>query len=205
MRDLAATEGSGRGGAKDAKVADEPTTVSGVAERYASALFELAREDGALDAVATDLDNFMAMLAESEDLTRLVRSPVFSADEQTRAVAAVLDKAGIKGLTANFIKVAAANRRLFAVPEMIVGFRQKLAKERGEISASVTSAEPLSDAQINAVKAALKDAMGKDVLLDQKVDASLIGGLIIQVGSRMIDTSLRTKLNAMKYAMKEAG
>jgi F-type H+-transporting ATPase subunit delta len=186
-------------------VADEPTTVSGVAERYASALFELARDEGKLDAVATDLDAFRAMLDESEDLTRLVRSPVFTSEEQSRAVTAVLDKAGIKGLAANLIKVAAANRRLFAVPDMIVGYRQKLAKERGEISASVTSAEPLSESQIGAVKAALKDAMGKDVLLDEKVDPALIGGLVIQVGSRMIDTSLRTKLNAMKYAMKEAG
>jgi F-type H+-transporting ATPase subunit delta len=186
-------------------VADEPITVSGVAERYASALFELARDEGALDAVAADLDGFRTLLDESEDLTRLVRSPVFTADEQTRAVAAVLDRAGIKGLAANLIKVAAANRRLFAVPEMIVGYRQMLAKERGEITASVTSAEPLSDTQVAAVKAALKEAMGKDVLLDQKVDLSLIGGLIVQVGSRMIDTSLRTKLNAMKYAMKEAG
>lgn len=186
-------------------MADEPITVSGVAERYASALFELARDEGALDAVAADLDSFQALLAESEDLTRLVRSPVFTSDEQTRAVTAILGKAGIKGLAANLIKVAAGNRRLFAVPEMIVGYRRMLARERGEISASVTSAEPLSETQVAAVKAALKEAMGKDVLLDQKVDPSLIGGLVVQVGSRMIDTSLRTKLNAMKYAMKEAG
>lgn len=186
-------------------MADEPTTVSGVAERYASALFELAREENALDAVASDLNNFNTLLEESEDLTRLVRSPVFSADEQTKAITAVLDKAGIGGLSANLIKVAAANRRLFAVPEMIVGYKRMLAKERGEVTASVTSAEPLSTEQIKAVKAALKDAIGKDVLLDEKVDPALIGGLIVQVGSRMVDTSLRTKLNAMKYAMKEAG
>lgn len=186
-------------------MAEKAVTVSGVAERYAAALFDLARDENALDAVAGDLTNFQALLDESEDLTRLVRSPVFSADEQTRAVTAVLDKAGIKGLAANLIKVAAANRRLFAVPEMIVAYRRMLSKERGEIFASVTSAEPLSDSQVAALKAALKDAMGKDVLLDQKVDAALIGGLIVQVGSRMIDTSLRTKLNAMKYAMKEAG
>jgi F-type H+-transporting ATPase subunit delta len=186
-------------------VAEEAVTVSGVAARYAAALFDLAREEGALDAVATDLANFQSLLDESEDLTRLVRSPVFSSDEQTKAVTAVLDKAGIGGLAGNMIKVAATNRRLFAVPEMITAYRQMLSKERGEIFATVTSAEPLSDSQIDALKTALKDAMGKDVLLDRKVDASLIGGLIVQVGSRMIDTSLRTKLNAMKYAMKEAG
>jgi F-type H+-transporting ATPase subunit delta len=186
-------------------VADEAVTVSGVAERYASALFDLARDEGQLDAVAADLNGFDKLLKESEDLTRLVRSPVFTSEEQTRAVTAILGKAGITGLAANLIKVAAANRRLFAVPQMIAGYRQMLAKERGEITASVTSAEPLSDRQVAAVKAALKEAMGKDVLLDQKVDPALIGGLVIQVGSRMIDTSLRTKLNAMKYAMKEAG
>ncbi|MHA1559352.1 MAG: F0F1 ATP synthase subunit delta [Alphaproteobacteria bacterium] len=186
-------------------MADEPTTVSGVADRYASALFELAREEGALDAVSADLNRFRSLLAESDDLQRLVRSPVFSSDEQTRAISAVLEKAGIGGLAANLIKVAAANRRLFVVPEMTVGFQRKLAKERGEISASVTSAEPLSADQINTVKLALKEAIGKDVLLDESVDPTLIGGLIVQVGSRMIDTSLRTKLNAMRYAMKEAG
>lgn len=184
---------------------DEPTTVSGVANRYASALFELAREEDALDAVAVELNRFRALLAESDDLLRLVRSPVFGADEQTRAISAVLEKAEISGLASNLIKVAATNRRLFVVPEMIVGFQRRLAKERGEISASVTSAEPLSTEQIKAVKSALKEAIGKDALLDENVDPTLIGGLIVQVGSRMIDTSLRTKLDAMKYAMKEAG
>jgi F-type H+-transporting ATPase subunit delta len=128
-------------------VADEPITVSAVAERYASALFELARDEGTLDPVATELNNFASLLNESDDLTRLVKSPVFTSDEQVRAVTAVLDKAGIKGLAANLIKIAAANRRLFAVPEMIIGYRKMLAKERGEISASVTSAEPLTETQ----------------------------------------------------------
>lgn len=184
---------------------DSGEPVSGVAERYASALFELAREAGDLDSVAAELDAFAAMLDDSADLVSLVRSPAFTSDEQTRAVSAVLDKAGLKGLGANLIKTAAANRRLFAVPDMITAYRRLLAKERGEISAAVTSAEPLSDGQLTALKAALKEAIGKDPLLEQKVDASLIGGLIVQVGSRMVDTSLRTKLNSMKYAMKEAG
>ncbi len=186
-------------------MADSAITVSGVAERYASALFELAREEEVLEAVAGDLDLFEALLNESNDLNRLVRGPVFTAAEQVRAIAAILDKAGINGLAARLIKVAATNRRLFAVPDMITAYHQKLSKERGEISATVTSAEPLSDAQIDSVKQALKEATGKDVELDRKVDAALIGGLVIQVGSLMIDTSLRTKLNAMKYAMKEAG
>lgn len=186
-------------------MADNAEPVSGVAERYASALFELAREEKALDAVAGELDAFAKMLDDSDDLRALVRSPAFTSEEQTRAVSAVLAKAELTGLGANLIRTAAANRRLFAVPDMIVAYRRLLAKERGETSATVTSAEPLSDSQVTALKAALKDALGKDVTLDQKVDEALIGGLIVQVGSRMIDTSLRTKLNSMKYAMKEAG
>lgn len=186
-------------------MADTGSAASGVADRYASALFELARDEGALDAVAGDLDTIAKLIDESADLARLVRSPVFSSDEQTRAMSAVLARAGVGVRTANFIKVVTRNRRLFAIGEMIAAFRRMLARERGEISATVTSAEPLSDAQITALRAALKDAVGKDVTLERKVDAKLIGGLIVQVGSRMIDTSLRTKLNAMKFAMKEAG
>jgi F-type H+-transporting ATPase subunit delta len=117
----------------------------------------------------------------------------------------VLDKAGIGGLVGNFVKVAASNRRLFAVPEMIGAFRRLAAKRRGEVSAEVTSAEPLSDKHLADLKAALKASLGKDVTLEQKVDPSLIGGLIIKVGSRMIDGSLKTKLNSLKLAMKEVG
>lgn len=187
------------------QVAEQGTLVSGVAERYASALFELAEEAGALDAVMADLDAFGALLDESTDLSRLVKSPVFTADEQGRAVSAVLERAGIGGLAGNLIRVAAANRRLFAVPGMVLSYRQMLARHRGEITATVTSAEPLSDGHIGALKEALKEATGKDVTLERRTDPALIGGLVVQVGSRMIDTSLRTKLNALRHAMKETG
>lgn len=186
-------------------MAETEVTVSGVAQRYASALFELARDENALDEVASDLEGVSGLLDSSEDLMRLVKSPIFSSEDQTRAMAAVLEKAGTGVLTANFIKVVASNRRLFALPDIITAFRQMLAKERGEITATVTSAEPLSAAQIAALRDALTQSMGKDVSLNQKVDASLIGGLVVQVGSRMVDTSLKTKLNALKFAMKEAG
>jgi F-type H+-transporting ATPase subunit delta len=186
-------------------VAEAGTTVSGVAERYAAALFDLAREETALDEVAGDLGSFARLMEESADLTRLVRSPVFTADEQTRAISAVLEKAGIGVLTSNFLKVVARNRRLFTVSDMIRSFRQMLAREKGELTAVVTSAEKLSEPQLAALAAALKETTGKDVVLDRRVDARLIGGLVIQLGSRMIDTSLRTKLNALKFAMKEAG
>lgn len=186
-------------------MAEAGTTVSGVAERYAAALFELARDESALDEVAGDLGSFARLMEESADLTRLIRSPVFTSDEQTRAISAVLEKAGIGVLTANFLKVVARNRRLFTVADMIRSFRQMLAREKGELTAIVTSAEPLSEPQIAALAIALKETTGKDVVLDRRVDPRLIGGLIVQLGSRMVDTSLRTKLNALKFAMKEAG
>ena len=184
---------------------DNASLVSGVAGRYANALFELALEAGALAAVEADLDRFAALINESADLTRLMRSPVFSADEQTRAVTAVLDKAQIGGLVANLVKVTAANRRLFAVPDMITAFKRLAAHHRGEVAAEVTSAEPLADKHVAALKEALRASLGKDVTLEARVDPSLIGGLIVKVGSRMIDGSLKTKLNSLKLAMKEVG
>jgi F-type H+-transporting ATPase subunit delta len=185
-------------------VAREDGIVSGMAGRYATALFELALGENSLDAVKADLDRFDALVQESPDLARLVRSPVFSSDEQLKAITAVLERAGIGGLAGNFLKLAAQNRRLFAVQDMIRDFRKLVASERGEVSATVTVAETLSDTQLGAVKDALKSVTGgKDVDLAVKIDPSIIGGLIVKVGSRMVDSSLRTKLNAMKHAMKE--
>lgn len=178
--------------------------VSGVAGRYATALFELAEAQSALDAVAADLASITAMLNVSEDLKRLVRSPVFGAEEQGRAFAAILDKAGVSGLVKNFVGLVIQNRRLFALPEMIAAYTSILASKRGEMTADVTSAHPLGDQQVESLKAALKSATGRDVMINTKVDAALLGGLIVKVGSRMIDSSLRTKLNSLKIAMKEA-
>lgn len=178
--------------------------VSGVAGRYATALFELAEAQSALDAVAADLGGIRAMMNESEDLLRLVRSPIYSAEEQGRAFAAILDKAGASGLVKNFVGLVIQNRRLFALPDMISAYRAILAAKRGEMTADVTSAHPLADAQIESLKAALKSATGRDVHINTKVDAALLGGLVVKVGSRMIDSSLRTKLNSLKIAMKEA-
>ncbi len=186
-------------------MAERTSLVSGVAARYATALFELALDADALAATEGDLDRFAGLLAESDDLKRLVRSPAFSADEQLRAISAVLDKAGIGGLVANLIKVTAGNRRLFALPDVIAAFKRLAADQRGEIAAAVTSAEPLAEKQVDSLKAALKEALGKDVTLEARVDPSLIGGLIVKVGSRMIDGSLRTKLNGLRLAMKEVG
>jgi F-type H+-transporting ATPase subunit delta len=175
-----------------------------MAGRYATALFDLALEANAVEAVKADLDRFDALVADSGDLNRLVRSPIFSADEQLQALAAVLDRAAIRGLAANFVKLAASNRRLFAVRDMIKAFRALVARHKGEATAEVTVAEPLKDAHGDALRAALKSVTGKDVDLDVKVDPAILGGLVVKVGSRMVDTSLRTKLNAIKHAMKEA-
>ncbi len=186
-------------------VADTSQLTSGVAERYASSLFELALEQGAVKTVTADLDRFQAMLDESDDLKRFVSSPVFSADDQLKAIVAISEKAGISGFFANFLKVVARNRRLFALPGMIKAFRIIAAKQRGEISAEVTSAHALDTAQETELKAALKGVTGKDVAIAVTVDPSILGGLIVKVGSRQIDTSLRTKLSTLKLALKEVG
>jgi F-type H+-transporting ATPase subunit delta len=175
-----------------------------MAGRYATALFDLAAESNAVDAVKADLDRFDALVAESVDLMRLVRSPVFSTDQQLDALTAVLQRAGIGGIAANFVKLVTTNRRLFAVRDMIKAYRQLVARHKGEVTAEVTVAEQLSDKHVEALRAALKSVSGKDVDLDVKVDPSIIGGLVVKLGSRMVDTSLRTKLNAIKHVMKEA-
>jgi F-type H+-transporting ATPase subunit delta len=185
-------------------VAENPS-VSGVSGRYATALFELARDEKSVDAVKADLERFDALLTDNPDLKRLVRSPVFSSDTQLRALSAVLDKAGISGISANFLKILTTNRRLFAVSDVIRAFRALVAKFKGEATAEITVAEKLSDKNLDALKAALKSVTGKDVSLDVKVDPSIIGGLVVKLGSRMVDSSLRTKLNSIKHAMKEAG
>jgi F-type H+-transporting ATPase subunit delta len=190
---------------KSAIVASEDQSVSGVSGRYATALFDLARDEKSIDAVKADLDKFEALLAESPDLLRLVRSPVFSSDAQLKALSAVLDKAGIGSTAVKFLKVLTANRRLFAVADVIRAFRALVARFKGEATADVTVAEQLSDKNLDNLKAALKSVTGKDVILNVKVDPSIIGGLVVKLGSRMVDSSLRTKLNSIKHAMKEAG
>jgi F-type H+-transporting ATPase subunit delta len=179
------------------------TVVSGVAGRYASALFDLAREQRAIDAVLGELDRFDALLRESADLQRLVRSPVFTAEEQERAVAAVLEKAGIGGFAANFIRLVAANRRLFALSDMIAAYRTLVAEHKGIVRAEVTVAEPPSDRMLGDITSVLRDVAKAEIDLQVKVDPGLIGGLIVKMGSRMVDASLRTKLNSIRLAMRE--
>ena len=177
-----------------------------MAGRYSTALFELALENKSVDVVKIDLDRFDAMVAESADLRRLVRSPVFRAEEQAKALGAIINKAGLSELAENFLKVVASNRRLFAVREIVRNYRKLVADWKGQVNAEVTVAERPSDAYLETLKEAFKSVTGgKTVDLNIKVDPAIIGGLIVKLGSRMVDSSLRTKLNAIKHAMKEAG
>jgi F-type H+-transporting ATPase subunit delta len=185
-------------------VAGEEPIVSGMAGRYATALFDLAREMSAIDAVKADLERFDALVAENPDLARLVRSPVFSAEEQLRALSQVLDRTGIGGIAAKFLKFVATNRRFFSVRDMVRGYRELVARYKGEVTAEITVAERIKDDHVAALKSALKAVSGKDVDLIIKIDPAIIGGLVVKLGSRMVDSSLRTKLNAIRHAMKEA-
>lgn len=183
---------------------DHPTN-TGMSGRYATALFDLAREGDALDAVGEDLTQFEAMLDESEALESLVRSPVFSADDQERALGAVLDAAKFSDTTTNFLKLVARNRRLFAVRDMVRGYRALVSQHKGEITAEVTSAVALTDEQSAALGDTIKASLGQEVQIVTSVDETLLGGLVVKVGSRMIDNSLKTKLDNLKIAMKEVG
>ena len=187
-------------------MAQDETLVSGVAGRYAPALFSLAQDDRQTEAVAQSLTKLDALIAASPDLERLVRSPVFSADDQLKGLNTLLDREGIGGTAANFVRLVTVKRRLFAIRDMIGAYRKLYDASRGVTRAHVTSAIALSDANLAALKDQLKAASaGREVDLDVKVDPSIIGGLIVKLGSRMIDGSLKTKLNAIRLAMKEVG
>jgi F-type H+-transporting ATPase subunit delta len=177
---------------------------SQLAQRYATALFDLAREGDALDRVSADLDGLKSAIALSDDLRRMLRSPVLTREEQGRALAALAERAGFDELTRRFLGVVAEHRRLFALPGIIDAFQAKLAAHRGEVTAEVTSAVPLDDGQLRAVREALGRYVGRAVKLDAGVDPDLLGGLVVRVGSRMVDASLRTRLLQLEITMKGA-
>jgi F-type H+-transporting ATPase subunit delta len=183
-------------------VASEATGVTGLAERYARALFDLADESRSLDQIAADLRAVADMLASSADLRRAIRSPVIDRVAQGKAIAAIADQAGLSKLTHNFLGLLARNRRLFALPEMIEAFLNHLAERRGEVTAQVVSAAPLSDAQSAALAEALRKSAGAKLAIQSRIDPSLLGGLVVRLGSRMIDASLKSKLNRLQLAMK---
>lgn len=179
--------------------------MSGLAGRYASALLDLADEKKQLDAVADDLRGLRGLLQESASLRKLSRSPLFSRRDQANAMTAVLGRAGVSELTRRFILVVVDNRRLFALSDMIDAYLEELARRRGEIAAQVTSAVALDDERQKALTEALRSKLGGKVNVEMTVDPDLIGGLVVKVGSRMIDSSLRSKLQRLKLAMKGVG
>ncbi len=184
----------------------EPASISaGIAARYATALFEISRESDAVAALEADVGAIDAALKESADLRDLIASPVYSRDDQFRAVAALAAKMGLGGAVASTLGLMAQNRRLFVLPQFVAALREMIAADKGEVTAEVTAAAPLSKAQAEALAASLKARVGKTVKLNVSVDESLIGGLIVKVGSKMIDTSIRAKLASLQNAMKEVG
>ena len=183
-------------------MAQEQAVDQSLAGRYATAVFELAQEQNAVDATEQDFLTLKAMLAESPDLLRLVGAPVFSSEDQTKGMKAVLAAMQASPLTTRTVLLLAAKRRLFILADVIRSFEKMVERLRGEISAQVTSARPLSDAQTAELKNILRSKLGREARLETKVDPSLLGGLVVKVGSRMIDSSLRTKLNGLRLAMR---
>ncbi len=181
------------------------STIHHIAQPYANALFDLANESNQMAEVESNLDQLAELINSDADFRNFLRSPAIPADTKREAMEAIVAKSGLPETVGNFVRLVAKNGRLFALPAMIAEFKARAAKARGEVSADVTSAAPLSEAQLNTLAETLKAKIGKTVNLVTHVDPSLIGGLVVKVGSQMIDSSLRTKLTAMKIAMKEVG
>lgn len=179
-------------------------SLSGVAGRYAAALFGLAEDQGALEAVEADLRTLGVAIAGSDDLRGFLKSPVYGRDDQANAIAAIAKKAELNGLTSNFLALVAKNRRLFALDDMIQAFGALAAQHRGEVFAEAVSAAALNDDQTKALRHEIEAMVGKAVKLKTRVDPELLGGLVVKIGSQMIDASLKTKLNRLKTVMKEA-
>lgn len=184
----------------------EPASISaGIAARYATAIFELARDDGAIDALEKDIATLGAALAASDDLRKMIASPIVTRDEQTRAIGALAKAMKLGPTLSNALALMAGRRRLFVLPQLLRALSARIAEAKGEITAEVTSATPLTKAQAAKLAEVLKARTGKTVRLASAVDPALIGGLVVKVGSKMIDTSIRSRLAALQNAMKEVG
>ncbi|MEM8741043.1 MAG: F0F1 ATP synthase subunit delta [Pseudomonadota bacterium] len=181
------------------------TFVAGIAGRYATAVFELAQEAGELAAVEADLEALDAALSESADLREMMSSPVYSRDDQDAAVTALAGAMGLGSIVTNTLKLMAGKRRLFVLSDVIATVRALAAEARGEVTADITAARPLSPAQLADLSSNLRASVGKDVSVNVTVDEALIGGLVVRIGSRMIDSSIRSKLAKLQSVMKEAG
>ena len=197
-----------RFGASDIERVDvsEPASISnGIASRYATAIFELAKESNSIAAIEADLDVIEGALADSAEFRDLITSPVYTRDEQGAAIGGIAQKMGLSATLANTLGLMATKRRLFVLPQLAATLRGLIADEKGEVTAEVTAAKALSAEQLEKLSASLKASVGKDVKINTTVDESLIGGLIVKVGSKMIDSSIRSKLSALQNTMKEVG
>ncbi|MFD2740188.1 F0F1 ATP synthase subunit delta [Sulfitobacter aestuarii] len=184
----------------------EPASIStGIAQRYATAVYELAKEASKVPAIEGDIDALQTALADSEDFRNLIHSPLYSREQQGSAVAALAGKMGLSEIMSNTLALLAKKRRLFVLPHLITTLRSIIAEEKGEMIADVTSAKALTKTQAEKLSKSLNASTGKTVTLNATVDESLIGGLVVKVGSKMIDTSIRAKLNSLQNAMKEVG
>ena len=184
----------------------EPASISsGIAARYATAIFELAKDGKKLKALEGDVNALDAALADSGDFSALINSPIYTRDQQGAAITAIATKMKLSPIVKNTLGLMASNRRLFVLPQLVAALRGLIADEKGEVTAEVTSAKALTKAQNDKLAKTLKASVGKDVIIKSSVDASLIGGLIVKVGSKMIDTSIKSKLGNLQNAMKEVG
>lgn len=186
-------------------VSETASISTGIAARYANAVFDIAKDGKALTALEKDIDALDAAIGTSADMRALIASPLYSRDEQAGAMAAIAKKMKLSGTTSNVLGLLAAKRRLFVLPHLLKSLRLRLSDERGEVAADVISAKPMTKAQTDALAKTLKEKVGKDVKINATVDESLIGGLIVNVGSKMIDTSIRSRLAALQNTMKEVG
>lgn len=184
----------------------EPASIStGIAARYATAMFEIASEAKTLPALEKDVDALDAALSDSADLRDLIHSPIYSRDDTANAIGGIADAMKLKPMTGNTLRLMASKRRLFVLPALIAELRARIADHKGEVTAEVTSAKALTKTQTDALTKSLKAQVGKDIKLKSTVDEGIIGGLIVKIGSKMIDTSVRSKLNALQNTMKEVG
>jgi len=184
----------------------EPASISsGIAARYASAVFELAKDASDLKTLESNVQDLDTVLADSSDIRDLINSPVVSRADQANAIAAVAKKMKLMPIVSNTLALMASKRRLFVLPALVAQLRALIAEEKGEITAEVISAKAMTKTQTDKLAKAIKARIGKDVKIDATVDEELIGGLVIKVGSQMIDTSIRSKLNSLSNVMKEVG
>ena len=207
MPSLPPALGPGTGPKNSGRVdVSEPVSIStGIASRYALAVFDLSREDMALASLESDVDALDTAMKDSADLRDLIASPIYSRDDQANAIAAVAAKMGLSGTVTNLLGLMAAKRRLFVLPQLVTVLRTMIATEKGEVTAEVTSAKALTKVQSDKLAKTLSAQAGKTVQIKASVDETLIGGLVVKIGSKMIDTSIRAKLMALQNMMKEVG